>query len=49
MKILNAKKVGIQLALLANLRELCGKNLICWCAPDRCHAEVLIELAGRSE
>jgi hypothetical protein len=27
--------------------ELRGKNLVCWCAPERCHAEVLIELANR--
>jgi hypothetical protein len=26
--------------------ELRGKDL-CWCAPERCHAEVLIELANR--
>jgi Domain of unknown function (DUF4326) len=26
--------------------ELRGKNLGCWCAPDACHAEVLLELAN---
>jgi hypothetical protein len=26
-------------------RELAGKDLICWCAPARCHAEVLRDLA----
>ena len=30
--------------LLARLHELRGKDLVCWCAPARCHAEVLIEL-----
>jgi hypothetical protein len=35
-----------QPALLAALHELRGKNLVCWCAPERCHAEVLIELAN---
>jgi hypothetical protein len=25
-------------------RELAGKDLACWCAPDACHADVLIEL-----
>ena len=34
-------------AILAALHELRGKNLVCWCAPKRCHAEVLIELANR--
>jgi hypothetical protein len=32
---------------VAALHELRGKNLVCWCAPERCHAEVLIELANR--
>lgn len=36
-----------QPALMAALPELRGKNLVCWCAPERCHAEVLIELANR--
>ena len=33
-----------QPALMAALHELRGKHLVCWCAPDRCHADVLIEL-----
>jgi hypothetical protein len=29
-------------------RELAGKDLACWCAPDlACHADVLLELANR--
>jgi Domain of unknown function (DUF4326) len=32
--------------LMAALHELRGKDLVCWCAPERCHAEVLIELAN---
>jgi hypothetical protein len=36
-----------QSALMAALPELRGKNLICWCAPEACHADVLIELANR--
>jgi Domain of unknown function (DUF4326) len=35
-----------QPALMAALNELRGKDLVCWCAPQRCHAEVLIELAN---
>ena len=34
-----------QPALMAALHELRGKNLVC--APERCHAEALIELANR--
>jgi hypothetical protein len=37
-----------QPALMTALHELRGKGLVCWCAPERCHADVLIELANRS-
>ena len=36
-----------QPVLMAALHELRGKNLVCWCAPESCHGEVLIELANR--
>jgi hypothetical protein len=36
-----------QPALLAALHELRGKDLVCSCTPERCHADVLIELANR--
>jgi hypothetical protein len=32
--------------LMASLHELKGKDLVCWCAPARCHAEVLLRLAN---
>ena len=32
--------------LLNDLQELKGKNLVCWCHPKRCHAEVLLRLAN---
>ena len=29
-------------------RELCGKNLACWCPPNAdCHADVLLEIANK--
>lgn len=28
------------------LAPLRGKNLICWCAPEPCHADVLLALAN---
>jgi hypothetical protein len=31
--------------LLGDLDELVGKDLVCWCAPERCHAEILLRLA----
>lgn len=27
-------------------KELAGKDLICWCAPQRCHADVLMKIAN---
>jgi hypothetical protein len=31
---------------MAALPELRGKDLACWCAPERCHGQVLLELAN---
>jgi len=31
------------------LEELKGKDLVCWCAPLPCHADVLLELANKCE
>jgi hypothetical protein len=33
--------------LLLSLHELKGKRLGCWCAPKKCHADVLAELAEK--
>lgn len=33
--------------LLKDLDELRGKDLVCWCAPLPCHADILLELANR--
>jgi hypothetical protein len=27
-------------------RELRGRDLLCWCAPEACHADVLLEVAN---
>lgn len=27
-------------------KELVGKDLICWCSPQRCHGDVLIKVAN---
>jgi len=34
-------------ALLAAVPELAGKRLVCWCAPEACHGDVLADLANR--
>ena len=31
---------------MAALPELRSKDLVCWCAPKPCHADVLLELAN---
>ena len=33
--------------LLRDLHELKGKNLVCYCAPQACHGDVLKEFANR--
>jgi hypothetical protein len=33
--------------LRAPLPELQGRDLLCWCAPERCHGEVLLRLGAR--
>ena len=30
-----------------SLHELRGKDLVCWCAPLPCHADILLELANK--
>jgi len=37
-----------QPTLLAQLFELKGKTLGCWCRPAACHGDVLAELADKS-
>lgn len=32
--------------LLEQLPKLKGKDLVCWCAPKACHADVLLRLAN---
>jgi hypothetical protein len=32
--------------LIEHVDELAGHDLVCWCAPAACHADVLLELAN---
>lgn len=36
--------IKTQPQLLADLHELKGKTLGCWCAPQACHGDVLVSL-----
>ena len=33
--------------MICDIDELRGKNLVCWCAPLSCHADLLLELANK--
>ena len=33
-------------SLILDLSELRGKDLVCWCKPLPCHADILLELAN---
>lgn len=33
--------------LINDIEELRGKDLVCWCAPEACHGDVLLELANK--
>jgi len=33
--------------IILDLKELKGKDLVCWCAPLPCHADILLELANK--
>jgi hypothetical protein len=35
-------------SLMADLHELRGKTLGCWCSPLACHGDVLVRLAAES-
>jgi len=35
--------------LMGALEELRGQRLACWCAPKRCHGNVLVELLDSAE
>lgn len=43
--------VGIRIfsnkVVVEHLHELKGKDLVCWCAPNRCHGEVLLALSNK--
>ena len=34
------------LELMNSLKELEGKELGCWCSPNKCHGDVLVKLFG---
>lgn len=33
--------------MLKHLNDLKGRDLVCWCAPQACHGDVLLELANK--
>lgn len=35
--------------LILDIGELRGKDLVCWCSPLPCHADILLKLANSEE
>lgn len=48
-KVLPGRLAGVRREILAELPQLRGRPLACWCPPGPCHADVLIELANAGE
>lgn len=44
--ILKYENFVCQSMLVSQLDELRGKDLVCWCAPQACHGDVLLRLAN---
>jgi len=38
------KKLNLEPKLIEKLKELDGKKLGCWCKPECCHGDILVEL-----
>jgi hypothetical protein len=36
------------IALLSQLEELRGKTLACWCSPEPCHGDILVQLLSEN-
>jgi hypothetical protein len=45
-KAYTAEIPGFLTEIRSNLR---GKDLVCWCAPKACHADILLEIANSEE
>ncbi|MCK1494411.1 DUF4326 domain-containing protein [Bradyrhizobium sp. 180] len=39
--------IAAQPGLMGALDELCGRDLVCWCAPLACDGDALVGLANR--
>ena len=39
------QRMKTDIIFAAYVRSLRGKTLVCWCAPQACHGDVLLELA----
>lgn len=46
-EVVEKYKAGLDPDAIRQIKEeLRGKDLICWCAPKACHADVLLEIAN---
>ena len=44
-----AEWIRTQPHLMADLHELRGKVLGCWCSPKMCHGDILVQLANTND
>jgi uncharacterized protein DUF4326 len=47
MSVTTLEREEVKTGVIATKRELHGVNLVCWCAPLACHADVLLEIVNR--
>lgn len=53
--MLNGKEIKLRIGareysnkwVIEHISELKGKNVACWCSPERCHGHLLVELANK--
>jgi len=46
--VMNEEWFVNQSDLLVLVRQLRGRDLVCWCAPERCHADLYLKLGNAS-
>lgn len=39
--------LSLQPSMLVKVKELAGKDLLCWCSPQHCHGDVLLRIANQ--
>jgi hypothetical protein len=45
-KLSVSARTGVGRPLINDIHELLGRDLVCWCAPEPCHGDLLLRLAN---